>query len=143
MSGTLREKYPGIWQVRFEAGRDPLTGVRRQLSRNVHGSKRTAQQALNALVAEAEAGRSGGTSGTFEQLSTKWLTHVEHDLSPTTLRRYVLMELLQDLTDNGAIQAQPLPQVQQVRRRGLDPNIGESQLRSTGPSRTRALRDRS
>ena len=88
MSGTLREKYPGIWQVRFDAGRDPVTGRRRQLSRNVRGSKRQAQQALNALVAEAESGRRVGTSGTFEQLSTRWLALVENDLSPTTLRTY-------------------------------------------------------
>ena len=88
MSGTLREKYPGIWQVRFESGRDPLTGRRRQLSRNVHGTKRQAQQVLNALVAEAEAGRTVGTSGTFEELSTRWLSLIENDLSPTTLRRY-------------------------------------------------------
>jgi integrase len=88
MSGTLREKYPGIWQIRFDAGRDPLTGHRRQLSKNVRGSKRQAQQVLNALVVEAEAGRKVGTTGTFEQLSTRWLTLVENDLSPTTLRTY-------------------------------------------------------
>ena len=88
MSGTLREKYPGIWQVRYESGRDPVTGQRRQISRNVRGNKRNAQKVLNALVAEAEAGRTVGTSGTFEELSTRWLALVEHDLSPTTLRRY-------------------------------------------------------
>ena len=88
MSGTLREKYPGIWQVRFESGRDPVTGQRRQLSRNVRGTKRQAQQVLNALVAEAESGKAVGTSGTFEELATRWLTLVENDLSPTTLRRY-------------------------------------------------------
>jgi integrase len=88
MSGTLREKYPGIWQVRFDSGRDPVTGLRRQLSRNVRGSKRQARQALNALVAEAESGRRVGTSGTFEQLSTRWLALIENDLSPTTLRTY-------------------------------------------------------
>ncbi len=88
MSGTLREKYPGIWQVRFDAGRDPVTGRRRQLSRNVRGTKRQAQQVLNALVAESDAGRQVGKSGTFEQLSIKWLTLVENNLSPTTLRTY-------------------------------------------------------
>jgi integrase len=88
VSGTLREKYPGIWQVRFEGGRDPLTGQRLQISRNVRGSKRQAQQVLNALVAEAEAGKRLGKTGTFAQLSEKWLELAEGDLSPTTLRRY-------------------------------------------------------
>ncbi len=88
MSGTLREKAPGVWEVRFEAGRDPVTGRRRQLSKRVHGNKRHAQQALNVMVVEAEAGRYDGTSATFEQLANKWLALVENDLSPTTLRGY-------------------------------------------------------
>ncbi|MFI5035021.1 MAG: tyrosine-type recombinase/integrase [Acidimicrobiales bacterium] len=126
VSGTLREKYPGIWQVRFEAGRDPLTGRRRQSSRNVHGSKRQAQQALNALVAAAQAGRSVGTLGTFGQLSTRWLAHVEHDLSPTTLRRYknlLSKRILPALGDRpvSSIQAMDLDDLYQglARRVGL------------------------
>jgi integrase len=43
---------------------------------------------LNALVAEAEAGKRLGKTGTFAQLSEKWLELAEGDLSPTTLRRY-------------------------------------------------------
>ncbi len=88
MSGTLREKYPGIWQLRVDAGRDPVTGRRRRLSKNVRGTKRQAQQALNIMVVEADAGRYNGTSSTFEQLATKWLELVESDLSPTTVRGY-------------------------------------------------------
>lgn len=88
MSGTLREKAPGVWEVRFEAGRDPVTGQRRQLSKRVHGNKRHAQQALNIMVVEAESGRYDGTSATFEQLANKWLDLVGKNLSPTTLRGY-------------------------------------------------------
>jgi integrase len=88
MSGTLREKTPGNWEVRFEAGRDPVTGHRRQLSRSVLGNKRKAQEMLNSLVAEAQSGRYDGTTMTFEQLCTKWLDLAKIDLSPTTLRTY-------------------------------------------------------
>jgi integrase len=88
MSGTLREKAPGVWEVRFEAARDPVTGQRRQLSKRVHGNKRQAQHALNALVAEAGAGRYDGTSSTFGELVAKWLTLTEKDHSPTTFRTY-------------------------------------------------------
>lgn len=70
------------------AGRDPVTGRSRQLSKTVHGGKTAARQALNALVAEAEAGRYNGTSSTFEQLATRWLDLVQNDLSPTTMRGY-------------------------------------------------------
>ncbi|HEY5439592.1 MAG TPA: Arm DNA-binding domain-containing protein, partial [Acidimicrobiales bacterium] len=88
MSGSLRQKYPGVWEVRFETGRDPLTGRRRQKSRSIRGSKREAQQALNALVVEADAGAYVGTSTTFEQLCRQWLNLTENNLSPTTLRTY-------------------------------------------------------
>ena len=88
MRGGLRERTPGVWEVRFETGRDPLTGRRRQLSRSVKGTKRDAQQVLNALVADADAGRISGSSATFKQLVDEWLTLAGGDLSPTTLRRY-------------------------------------------------------
>ena len=88
MSGSLRQKTRGVWEVRFDGGRDPLTGRRRQISRSVRGSKRDAQQVMNALVAEADAGGFIGTSTTFEQLCIQWLALAENDLSPTTLRRY-------------------------------------------------------
>jgi len=86
--GTLREKYPGIWQLRVDAGKDPVTQRRLRPSQNFRGTKREAQQALNIMVVEAEAGRYNGTSATFRQLATKWLELVEADLSPTTLRGY-------------------------------------------------------
>lgn len=128
MSGTLREKYPGIWQVRYEAGRDALTGRRLQLSRNVHGTKRKAQQVLNALVAEAEAGHKVGTTGTFEQLTERWLALAENDLSPTTLRRYknlLSKRILPAIGDRpvGSIKSMELDDLYQglVRRVGLSP----------------------
>jgi integrase len=88
MRGGFREKLPGVWEVRFESGRDPVTGRRRQISRTLRGSKREAQQLLSALVAEADAGRVSGTSSTFRQLTDEWLALAGADLSPTTLRRY-------------------------------------------------------
>ncbi|MHB8334201.1 MAG: site-specific integrase [Acidimicrobiales bacterium] len=88
MSGSLRQKSTNVWEVRFETGRDPLTGRRRQKSRIVHGRKSEAQKVLNALVVEADAGAHVGTSTTFEQLCQRWLDLTENDLSPTTLRTY-------------------------------------------------------
>ncbi len=88
MSGRIRSRGQGVWEVSIEAGRDPVTGRRRQLSRRVHGSKREAQKVLNSLVSEADAGRFAGTSATFEQLVERWLLMAEMNLSPTTLRTY-------------------------------------------------------
>lgn len=88
MRGGLRERRTGVWEVRLEAGRDPVTGRRRQTSRTIHGTKRDAQRALNALVAQADKGHHAGTSTSFRELADRWLAQAERDLSPTTVRRY-------------------------------------------------------
>jgi integrase len=84
----MRQRQPGVWEVRLEAGRDPLTGRRLQISRSVRGNKRDAQKVLNELAVQADRGRHSGTSLTFLQLCEEWLELVEDDLSPTTLRTY-------------------------------------------------------
>jgi len=84
----MRQRQPGVWEVRLEAGRDPLTGRRLQISRSVRGSKREAQKVLNELAVQADRGSHSGTSLTFQQLCEKWLELVGDDLSPTTLRTY-------------------------------------------------------
>jgi integrase len=40
------------WRVVVDAGVDPITGKRRQLTRTVHGTKREAELVRNALLAE-------------------------------------------------------------------------------------------
>ena len=84
----MRQRRPGVWEVRLEAGRDPVTGRRLQISRSVTGTKRDAQKALNELAVEADKGRYLGTATTFRQLSEQWLAFVGADLSPTTIRTY-------------------------------------------------------
>lgn len=114
MSGTLREKYPGIWQVRYDAGTDAVTGKRRQLSKNVRGSKRDAQKVLNALVAESDAGRQVGTSATFKQLAEQWLSKNKRNQSGTTQRTY------RNLLENHVYPALGNKQVSAIQTRQLD-----------------------
>ena len=48
---TLRERAPGVWEVRVFAGRD-ATGRPRQVSRTVRGGRRAAEKAAAALIAD-------------------------------------------------------------------------------------------
>jgi integrase len=64
MSGNLRSLRSGVWEARIDAGRDTLTGKRRQISRTVYGTKREAQKVLNEMAAEADRGEFTGTSAT-------------------------------------------------------------------------------
>src|SRR4051794_17781460 len=104
MRGGLRERSPGVWEVRAEVGRNPVTGRRRQISRTVRGSKRDAEKVLNAVVADADRGENGGADSTFQALSDRWLEQSGPDLSPTTLRRYRDLLRLHILPGLGAVQ---------------------------------------
>ena len=88
MRGGLRERSTGVWEVRAEVGRDPVSGRRRQISRTFRGNKRGAEKLLNTLVADADRGDNQGADASFRTLSERWIEQAGADLSPTTLRRY-------------------------------------------------------
>jgi integrase len=88
MSGNLRPLRNGVWEARIDAGRDPATGKRRQVSRTIYGTKRDAQKVLNEMAVEADRGGFTGTSATFEELCERWLELATADLSPVTVRNY-------------------------------------------------------
>lgn len=97
----MRERRPGVWELRVYVGRDPITNVPKQVSRTVRGGKRVAQTELAALVTEAKAGKLGGTDASVSVLFDRYFNHLERKgLSPTTLhayRRYAHLHLLPTL----------------------------------------------
>lgn len=60
MEGSLRQR-GDAWQVRVYAGRDPVTGRKRWLTKTVRGGKREAQRERANLVAEVNRGVATGT----------------------------------------------------------------------------------
>lgn len=96
MAGTMRERSPGRWELRAFAGRDPVTGKPRQITRTwaaprrePEAGKRQAAKELAKLVAEVERGEHGGTGSTFGMLLDEWLAHGERmGRSPKTLHEY-------------------------------------------------------
>jgi integrase len=86
--GSLRERRPGNWELIIQLPRDDSTGKRRQLSRTHLGTKREAQRALAALVADVSAGKVSWSGTTLGELLTRWLDHISEQLSPTTVREY-------------------------------------------------------
>ena len=57
MKGSLRERSPGVWQVRVSLGRDPGRRRNRYAAATVRGTKRDARRAAARLVNEADQGR--------------------------------------------------------------------------------------
>lgn len=89
MRGSLRQRGPKRWQLRVYEGRDEITGKPTYRTRTVEGTKREAQTALAAMVAEVETGIVKPKAMTVADLLEAWLTHIEHlGRSPTTLYGY-------------------------------------------------------
>ena len=89
MRGSRRERGAGRWQLRAYEGVDDITGKARYRTRAFKGTKRQAQSALAALVAEVEAGVVAPKAITVADLLEAWLNHIEHlGRSPTTLYGY-------------------------------------------------------
>lgn len=88
MTGTLRQRSPGRWEIRVSTGKDPLTGRYRVTTQTVRGTKRQAQVALAELVAEVARGKHTGTSATLGTLLDRWLDVIAADRSPTTIDGY-------------------------------------------------------
>jgi integrase len=114
MSGSISSPKPGVWIARVDAGRDPVSGKRRQISKTIHGNQRTAQKVLNEMAVEADRGQFTGTSTTFRQLSARWLELAKDDLSPNTSRIY------QNLLDNHILPALGDAPVKNVKTVDLD-----------------------
>lgn len=91
-SGSIRRaKGRSGWEIRVDAGRDPVSGRRRQISRSVR-TKREAEAALAQLVVEVGGGQHGGADMTFGTLLERWFEMRSPDWSPKTVlehRRFI------------------------------------------------------
>lgn len=77
---TVRERRPGVWEVRGFTGRDER-GRPTQVSRTVHGGKQDALR-MAAEMTVRPSTRSGGR--TVADLLALWLEHNEAAWSPAT-----------------------------------------------------------
>ena len=88
-SPGMRERSPGVWELIVEAGRDPVTGRSRQVSRTVHGTLRDAKKARAELLVEVGKGRHTGTAATVEELYREWIAELRRKgRSPNTVYGY-------------------------------------------------------
>jgi hypothetical protein len=89
MRGTIRERAPGVWEVRVRSGRNPLTGSYAQISRSVRGPKRGAEILLARLVTEIADGGHQSTDQTVGYLLDRLVEHLEAlGRSPSTINGY-------------------------------------------------------
>jgi integrase len=72
------------WRVMVYAGRDPVTGRKRQVTQTVRGTKKDAERARNELLVAVQQGRVSGASVTFGELLDAWFEAASPDWSPRT-----------------------------------------------------------
>ena len=87
----MRKKATNSWQVRVSLGeRGPETGRYRYVLRQVHGTKRDARRAADALAAEvARDGHRQSGRRTVSDLLDRWMAHLEgRGRARSTLVRY-------------------------------------------------------
>ena len=66
------------------AGRDPVTGRKRQVTQTVRGTKKDAERVRNELLVAVQQGRAVGSSVTFGELLDAWFESASPDWSPRT-----------------------------------------------------------
>jgi hypothetical protein len=90
MRGSKRKgRRPGTWELRIDAGVDPLTGQRRPRSVTFEGTARDADRRLAELTVERGQGRLQSGSHTVAQLIERGLEQAAAEgLERTTLRGY-------------------------------------------------------
>jgi integrase len=142
--GFIRQRGKA-WQVIVHAGRDPLTGKRRNLSGTAR-TKREAQALRARLLTQANEGKQPATDATVAQLPERWLEmadlawstrvtykgYIERTILPTLghlpLRRLdtaMLDRCYSQLRSRGGVGGRPMApatvrQVHTILRRALD-----------------------
>jgi integrase len=97
--GTVRERQPGVWEVRVYVGRDPVSNAPRQVSRIIRAGPRTktgrppkaVTDLEHELEVEAEEGKltGAGKTGSVSLLLDRYVEHLDHrGLSAKTLHNY-------------------------------------------------------
>ena len=91
MRGSLRERAPGVFELRVYLGKDAMSGAHRYKSVTFRGTKRDAETQLARLITDAQTARVTGRTvapGKYKlnQLIETYLA--EFQGSPTTLRSY-------------------------------------------------------
>ena len=89
MTGHIRRRGAHSWELKFDAGSDPLTGKRKTKYRSFRGSKREAQIELARLVVgSAEGTTLDPSKTTLGQFLDRWESWVATQVSRKTLERY-------------------------------------------------------
>lgn len=82
-SGHIVERN-GSFRGMVYAGRDPVTGRKRYVTRTVRGSRKDAERVRNEMLVDVQQGKTSPASATFGDLLDAWYDAASPDWSPRT-----------------------------------------------------------
>jgi integrase len=95
MTGYVRQRSPGSWQISYELTANPLTGRRRRAIATVHGTRKDAERELRRrLVAVDTGAHVDPTRISVREYLLSWLAAVRDTVAPRTHERY--KEIVED-----------------------------------------------
>ena len=88
-TGSIRRRGKGAWELKYDSGRDPVTGLRVTKYATIRGPKRDAQRELRRRLEAVDNGSHADPGKlTVGDWLTKWLDLARNEVSPKTSERY-------------------------------------------------------
>src|SRR5713101_6652358 len=89
MTGHIRERSPGSYELRYTLGTDAATGRRRTATATVRGTRKDAEKELRRLLRSVDTGEHvDPTRMTVREWLATWLAAIREEVSPKTHERY-------------------------------------------------------
>jgi integrase len=89
MTGYVRQRSPGHWEISYELAADPLTGKRRRASNTVRGTRKEAERELRQRLVAVDTGVHVDPHRiSVKDWLTTWLAAVRQEVAPKTAERY-------------------------------------------------------
>src|SRR5262245_48329872 len=87
--GNIQARSPGSFRLRYDLGRDPVTGKRRIAATTVQGTRKDAERELTRLLRTADTGEHiDPTRMTVGEWLDHWIETVSTEVSPKTHESY-------------------------------------------------------
>jgi integrase len=89
VSGHIRQRSPGSWELRYSLGTNSATGKRKIATATIKGTRRDAEKELRRLLRTVDTGEHVDSNRiTVREWLTIWLATVKPEISPRTHESY-------------------------------------------------------
>jgi integrase len=89
MTGHIRQRSPGSFEIRYSLGADPATGRRRIATATVRGTRKDAEKELRRLLRALDTGEHVDPNRiSVRDWLSSWLNAVRSEVAPKTHERY-------------------------------------------------------